>query len=420
VKAYDLSAFGHITSAKELVASDVKIDTLPSIVQVQTLATWTPDMLKLFEVSRIEAQTGASAEGQKPFDRSGALTRMAYYGAEMGWTDPQVMAVLIHLDDRWEKYSERRDRLHRYLVPILNRARQKIGYSPSINIDGLLSIKKDLASTEDKRLIWGAQDFVDADFPIDWTYEGLLPAGGLGMIVADPGTGKTQLALHMGAHMALGYDEWLKWKHVGSRQKVLFLSLEMAEAPLRLFMETIIESYGEREVLNKNLLIMPLGLTLPLDTKEGQAFLTSILDEYMPDVVIIDSFQASVSKEMTDETAMKEFFSYLAVTRKRHKCSVILIHHNRKRSNEQKKSGEVMLDDVYGSRFISAALDFVVSIRESSPNVLAMDMLKCRLGKRIESFEMTRDSNLFFSTDMDNLAQRFGVGNGQPDTELGI
>jgi hypothetical protein len=140
----------------------------------------------------------------------------------------------------------------------------------------------------------------------------------------------------------------------------------------------------------------------------------------MPDVVIIDSFQAAVSKEMTDETAMKEFFSYLAVTRKRHKCSVILIHHNRKRSNEQKKSGEVMLDDVYGSRFISAALDFVVSIRESSPNVLAMDMLKCRLGKRIESFEMTRDSNLFFSTDMDNLAQRFGVGNGQPDTELGI
>jgi hypothetical protein len=235
------------------------------------------------------------------------------------------------------------------------------------------------------------------------------------MIVADPGTGKTQLALHMGAHMALGYEEWLKWKHVGGRQKVLFLSLEMAEAPLHLFMQTLIESYGDREILNRNLLIMPLGLPLPLDTKDGQAFLTSVLDEFMPDVVIIDSFQAAVSKEMTDETSMKEFFSYLAVTRKRHKCSVILIHHNRKRSNEQKKSGEVMLDDVYGSRFISAALDFVVSIREGSPNVLTVDMLKCRLGKRIESFDMTRDSKLFFSTDLENIQELFGDNDGQPN-----
>ena len=412
MKVYKLSDFGHITSAKLLVSAEIVVSELPTVDQVQMGAKWSSEMISLFDVTREVAQAPAPKEGRKPFDRSGALTRMAYYGAEMDWTDQQIMSVLLHLDDRWEKYSERRDREHRYLIPIVNRARAKIGYEPSISIDvaALLSGKTS-ASADEKRLIWGAQDFVDADFPINWTYEGLLPQSGLGLIVADPGTGKTQLGLHMACHMALGFDKWLRWNHVGGKQRVLFLSLEMGEGPLHLFMSTIVKSYEDRRALNKNLLLMPVGLPLPLDTKEGQAFLSNVLDEYMPDVVIVDSFQAAISTEMSDETGIKNFFSYLAGIRRKHKCSMILIHHNRKRIGEAKKTGEISLDDVYGSRFISAALDFALSLQETSPNVLTVAMLKNRLGKRTEPFEVVRDENLAFSTDIDNIYEMFGQRN---------
>lgn len=409
MKTYSLSDFGHITSAKLLVSSAITVDALPTIDEVKTLAVWNSDMLGLFEVTREQSQAPASGDGEKPFDRSGALSRMAYYGAESGWTDSQIMVVLLHLDDKWEKYTARRDRENRYIIPMINRARQKIGYNPNVSLDiKELMREKSSASAEDTRLIWGAQDFVDADFPIKWTYEGLLPQKGLGLIVADPGTGKTQLALHMASHMSLGLESWLKWDLVGGKRKVMFVSLEMGAASLHLFMEQIAETYDDRRVWNKNLLLMPLGKPLPLDTPTAQAFLSNVLDEYMPDVVIIDSFQAAVSKEMSDEISMKNFFAYLAEVREKYSCSMILIHHNRKRTNEAKKSGDVTLDDVYGSRFISAALDFALSMRESSPNVLTIDTLKCRLGKRQEPFEIVRDKNLAFSVELSNIQEMFG------------
>lgn len=414
MKTYKLADFSNITSAKELVAAEVALGELPTVDEVKTLAHWTKDMLSLFDVTHEEAT--AKSEGEKSFDRSSALTRMAYYGAEQGWTDPQIMAVLLALDDKWGKYTERRDREHRYLLPILNRARQKHGYNPVISMD-LPSLGKGLASADDSVLVYGAQDFVDADFPIDWTLDQLLAQGGMGLIVGYPGTGKTQFALQLAAHVALGYEKFLKWDNLGGRKKVLFLSLEMGKAPFHHFLTQIVESYDDRRVLNKNLLIAPLGTPIPLDTKEGQAFLNNLMDEYMPDIVVIDSLQTIVSKEMTDELAVKALFHYLSVARSKYLCSMVVIHHNRKANNDAKKKDEVVLSDVYGSTYIAGSVDFVLSLRTNSPNILTVDMLKNRLGKTMEPFEICRDKNLMFSSDLENVAELFGREDDEDDSK---
>jgi archaellum biogenesis ATPase FlaH len=411
VKAYSLTDFDSIPSAKELVADQVDLNALPTTERVRAEASWTPDMMELFERSREQVE-----------DRSSAMSRMAYSGAEQGWTDEQIAAVLYDLDDRWGKYIARRKETRDNIVlNFINRARAKYGYGfKDIEIDLSKLLRdpsvKTVDGTIDKgsQLIFGFQEFVEADFHIDWMFEGLLAQGGIGLITASPGTGKTQLALQLGAYQALGHDRFLKWDNKVGTRKVLFLSLEMSKPPLNLFMSTIGQSYPDKTTLNRNFQVLPFGKPLPLDTEKGQAFLNTVMDETQPDLLIIDSLQRSISKEMTDELAAKNLMHYLAVMREKYRCAVVMIHHNRKKSAEAKKSDISTLDDVYGSVFFTADVDFILSMnKHGDEGNISLHTVKNRLGRETAPFEILRDEFLHFSSEFEN------VGMNIPTQKLG-
>jgi hypothetical protein len=408
VKSYSISSFGHITSAKELVSSKILDEVLPSIDDVKTLAKWTPEMLDLFNMDKTMA-LATDDQGSKIFDRSSGMARMAYYGAEQGWSDAQIMAVLIDVDNRWGKYINRRDRETRYLIPLVNRARQKHGYSGSLTdlaMSSLLQQQKPVDGAEATKMVWGFDEFVNAEFKINWMLEDLFAVGGFGLLVAHPGVGKTTLAIQMGAQLALGHDQFLKWNNLGGAKKVLLLSLEMGKPPLNHFLSLISNSYDDKKMLNRNFLVAPFGTPIPLDQPEGQQFLSNLMDEYMPDVVIIDSLQKISSKELTDEQAVKSLIHYLSNVRAKYNTSLLVIHHNRKKPNDaQKKSVE--LSDVYGSTYIATDADFVMNLHATGENVVAVTMVKNRLGPTPEPFEIHRDKNLTFSMDFDKLHQQF-------------
>lgn len=416
MKTYSLSAFGHITSAKELVSTKILDEQLPSLEEVKTLAKWTTDMNELFNKSREEVMR-TDDDGTKLFDRSSGMARMAYYGAEQGWSDAQIMAVLIDIDNRWGKYTTRRDRETRYLIPLVNRARQKHGYSGSLTdlaMSALLQEQKPVDGSEATKMVWGFDDFVNTEFKIDWMLEDLFAVGGFGLLVAHPGVGKTTLAIQMGAQLALGHDKFLKWDNAGGAKKVLFLSLEMGKPPLNHFLSLISNSYQDRKMLNRNFLVAPFGMPIPLDQPEGQQFLSNLMDEYMPDVLIIDSLQKVSSKELTDEQAVKNLIHYLATVRNKYNTSLLVIHHNRKKPNDaQKKSVE--LSDVYGSTYIATDADFVMNLHTTTQDMVAVTMVKNRLGPTPEPFEIHRDKNLTFGMDFDKLQEQFAKSEGRPD-----
>jgi hypothetical protein len=409
MKTYSLSDFGHITSAKELVSTKILEEKLPSIDEVKTLAKWTTDMHELFNTTREQA-IGTDDDGTKHFDRSSAMARMAYYGAEQGWSDAQIMAVLVDIDDRWGKYTNRRDRETRYLIPLVNRARQKHGYSGSLTdlaLSSLLQEQKPVDGGEATKMVWGFDDFVNTEFKIDWMLKDLFAVGGFGLLVAHPGVGKTTLAIQMGAQLAIGDSQFLKWDNNGGAKKVLFLSLEMGKPPLNHFLSLISNSYDDRKMLNRNFLVAPFGQPIPLDVPEGQQFLSNLMDEYMPDVLIIDSLQKISSKELTDEQAVKSLIHFLSNIRAKYNTSLLVIHHNRKKPNEaQKKSVE--LSDVYGSTYIATDADFVMNLHATTTDMVAVTMVKNRLGPTPEPFEIHRDSNLTFSMDFQKLQEQFG------------
>lgn len=408
---YNIKDFAQIPSVRKLVDDSLSIGDLPSIDDVKALAKWTPEMLEKFN------RPGIEFVGPDKRDRSFAMSELAHLGAESGWSDEQIAAMLYDVDDRWGKYKGRRDRDTR-LKDFINRARQKHGYNALDNVDltSLINSANQTATIMgESKLVYGYQDFVDAEFKIEWILDGLLAQGGFGLITGFPGTGKTQFSIAVGAHLALGNPEFLKWRNKGGSKKVLFLSLEMGAAPLNLFMGTIGKGYTDKRTLNRNFLVAPFGTPIHLDSPEGQLFLDKIMDEHMPDVLIIDSLQKVSSKELTDEQAVKNLIHYLSIVRNKYSCAMLMIHHNRKKPNDGQKKG-VELSDVYGSTYITTDVDFVLSLKTQESGLLTVDMLKNRLGATIDAFNMARDNEtLGFSLDLSKLYDQFTKGD---DIEL--
>jgi archaellum biogenesis ATPase FlaH len=380
---------------------------LPALEDVRTLATWTPELLEKF------SRDDKYFAGPPKKDRSAAMSELAHMGAELGWSDENIATVLYDADDRWGKYKYRRDR-DRRITDFINRARQKHGYNSLQNIDltrMIESANQTAPVMGESKLIYGYQDFVDAEFKIEWILQGLLAQGGFGLITGYPGTGKTQFSIALGAHMALGNKKFLTWDNVAGNKKVLFLSLEMSAAPLNLFMGTIGKAYDDKNTLNRNFLVAPFGTPINLDTPEGQVFFDQIMNDHMPDILVIDSLQKISSKELTDEQAVKNLIHYLSTVRAKYSCAMIMIHHNRKKANDGQKKG-VELSDVYGSTYITTDVDFVVSLKTVDGNLLQVDTLKNRLGPTFEPFNITRNpDDLSFTTDLGNIFNQFAKDN---------
>ena len=400
---YSLEDFAHVPSARKIVSTDLVFGELPSLEDVRTLAKWTSEMADKFN------RDASYFAGPPKRDRSAAMSELAHLGAELGWGDGQIARILYDADDRWGKYKTRRDR-DRRLTDFVNRARQKHGYNSLDNVDISKMISSANQSTPvmgESKLVWGYQDFVDAEFKIEWVLDGLLAQGGFGLITGYPGTGKTQLSIALGAHMALGEKKFLTWDNVGGSKKVLFLSLEMSAAPLNHFMGTIGKAYPDKNTLNRNFLVAPFGTPINLDTPEGQVFFDQIMNDCMPDILVIDSLQKVSSRELTDEQGVKNLIHYLSTVRSKYSCAMIMIHHNRKKANDGQKKG-VELSDVYGSTYITTDVDFVLSLKTIEGNLLQVDILKNRLGPTPDAFQITRNpENLSFTADMGNIFNQF-------------
>ena len=404
---YSLDDFAHIAAARKIVSTDLVLGDLPPLEDVKALATWTPEFLDKFN------RDASYFQGPPKKDRSAAMSELAHMGAELGWPDEHIAAALYNADDRWGKYKHRRDR-DRRITDFINRARQKHGYNALQNVDLTRMIESANQTTPvmgESKLIYGYQDFVDAEFKIEWILQGLLAQGGFGLITGYPGTGKTQFSIALGAHMALGSDKFLTWDNVAGSKKVLFLSLEMSAAPLNHFMATIGEGYTDKNTLNRNFLVAPFGTPINLDTPEGQVFFDQIMNDHMPDILVIDSLQKVSSKELTDEQAVKNLIHYLANVRAKYSCAMLMIHHNRKKPNDGQKKG-VELSDVYGSTYITTDVDFVVSLKTVDNDLLQVDTLKNRLGPTFEPFNVTRNpEDLSFTTDLGNIFNQFAKDN---------
>ena len=351
--------FSSLASAEREVLENINLGSIPPILDVLALSEWTPDLLKHFRMDQREASESS------PNKRSGALQRLAYLAGEAGFSDEYVYSVIADADRRWGKYQDRsQEARNKVYTSILVNVRKKIGYGKleDLTFAGLLGeTPAELEKSEN--LVWDVVSFVEQDLTASWVIEDMIPEQGIGVFVGQPGAGKSTATLQFCMDVAAGREKSLGYT-VGGPKKVLYMSLEMAAPSLSRIVVPQFQHYKEEAVnLRKNLFIYPTGLPLNLAAESSRKLLETLLSDYKPDIVVIDSLSMMVPGNLSDDTQMIQVMQYLQRLRSTYNTSMILVHHDRKKSNEKNSYTPGELSDLFGSQFIAAALDFAIALR---------------------------------------------------------
>jgi len=209
-----------------------------------------------------------------------------------------------------------------------------------------------------------ATELLTADLPErqDIVAGGLLPRGGLGLLVGPPKAGKTILALSLALAVSLG-RRFLEWETTPGR--VLYL---LGEGGPQLLKERLEAMLGETPSP------LPDGLTfswpengfrLWLDDPAARAALVRKCKEDRIDLLVVDPLVRFHTKDENSTGDMAELVGNLATLREESGAAVLLVHHTRKPSLRSDKGSAV---EARGSSVLHGEVDsaLVLSSRRSS------------------------------------------------------
>jgi hypothetical protein len=396
-RVYATGSFQTTDDFRPLVGSLIDKENLPSLNKVLADNTFIAGFMDLFE--------GVP----DPNTRSDALMRVAYDAAESDVSNEEIYVLLEDADSRWGKYYRRKDRHLRYF-DIIERAKAKYPH-------GAVEINITDEVDGGYQRIYDFDELLAADIHIEWFFNGLLSTLGYGILAGPPNVGKTQLAIRLSVACALQLD-FLGWKNCSSRpMTVLFYSLEMADAQIKHFLETMTDLEEHRSELKRHFKIAPLAALLDFTNKKMMEQVQADIDAVHPDIIIIDSLSMAVSESLGTDDVARKFNTTVKAIRKNAKCAVVTVHHSKKSQVSKDMTGD--MDDLYGSRFITAEADFVITfvpcLDKTTKEVEYIRAVntKIRLGPWSPPVILHRTAQLNFTVDEDPDVALFGTGQGK-------
>lgn len=365
----------------DVVKNAIDLSNLPPLALVLTKGKWPEGFAEAF--FREQAPV-------KPH-RSDALMQIGYFGAEAGLDDSEIYRLVETADSRWGVYTSRTaDRRFSILADIVERARFKHPLGSSVDL--LASFNKPRSAF---KVVYSNREFLDLRVEHEWVFQELLTKNGIGTIAGEPGVGKTQLSNLLGIACASG-QPFLTWHNSSGPLKTLLLSLEMPLAGMQKFlkMQESTLSSDLVELLDNQLLISPLNSSLPLDQEQGRKFLVDLIQQNQPKVLVIDSLAKSTIKSLMEDTTARQLNDWLQTLRSTYELSIILVHHTKKRQTDKISRGQ---DELFGSRFLSGDLDFLLSCYKTKPKGnIYIENPKNRYAEEADPITIQRQPDLTF------------------------
>lgn len=332
---YSITQFDFLPNVKDSIMENIsELGDVPPMADVLAKYKWDNQHLELFKNPPQE-------------DRSNTLVRLAYFGAEVGMTDEAIYAVINDLDNRLGKFTGRADR-ERRLAQIIAKVRVKHPYSNDFEVT---------QTKESMKMVYTANELLHSEFKLEWLVDKLIPKKGLCLITAEPGIGKSRLSMQLALSLATG-TPFLKYP-VERPMSVMYLSLEMPGDMLKHFLENQLSATDLEKSLSDNYKLVPLGRPLDLLSEEGFNFLDMLLEEHNPEVMFIDAL-GSLTFDELGEVQSKDITNRLTELTAKYGTTFFVVHHNRKPDLSGKKRPN--LGDVYGSQYIAAHSDLVLSL----------------------------------------------------------
>jgi len=302
-------------------------------------------------------------------DRSGFLYKLGCTLSEEGLGLEDIVSLLLVADDRVGKFRDREDRLFQ-LTDIATKACAKVEESGSEKKIFNILTPIEVIKTKNK---------------LKWYIDGWLHSRGGLILSSPPGVGKTQLSLQLAYALSTG-TSFLGNAPFEKPLKVLFASLEMETMELSFIYERQQKVFKEK----KELWIENFGTT---DSEEelGTKEIDFILDQVKPNVIIIDSLSELAGDDLKEAEA-RRVMKWFRSARRLHNVAIVLIHHNRKGGDGNKKPRT--LDDLYGSFWFGKAPDTVIGLWHDEGQPIEVKTLKHRFAPSMKIF-IERDPDTF-------------------------
>ena len=321
--------------------------------------------------------------------RSSFLAKLASELAEEGLSHIDIVSLLYETDKRVGKYSGRNDQMVR-LSQLADYALHKLVVEDSVP---LYTVDEILNHTED----------------LTWVLPPWLHTSGQLILSSAPGVGKTQMSFQV-AYSILEGTRFLGMKSETSiTHSILFMSLEMDKRSLKYIL-----SHQKNEWKN-----LPTRLYI-LDETTSLTMYENLIEEKQITLLIVDNLTELFDESSDNPNAeARRVMKWCRKIRRRYGLAVILIHHNRKATEGNKKPKG--LADLAGSFQFAKDSDTVVVLWEDHKG-MELSTPKVRYGQKQEFF-IERNENLWFrrkdgkDTDGDEPVQ--SNPNGASELETG-
>ena len=192
---------------------------------------------------------------------------------------------------------------------------------------------------------------------------GLLPTGGIMVVIGEPGIGKSFLVQQMAFEIATGR------RLIGifpcKRKKVAYFELEKRSPISR---RRFKDEEWQKEYPGATYSLGFYDDTIPrLDTDKGAKLFKDAVEDFGCKVVIVDSFSVTLEDEIELSSQKRTILKYREIA-KDLKLSFILIQHLVKRGivydpkTSQYKEPPLRLDDMRGSKYMEYEVDTVMGL----------------------------------------------------------
>lgn len=295
--------------------------------------------------------------------RSQFLFKIAHELAEYGVTHSQIASLIYYVDERIGKFKGRSDQLQR--------------------ISEIASIAMHSVTVEDAISLYSIKDILEHTDDLEWIFGNWLHSTGFMLVTGSPGVGKTQFCMQLSYSFATG-EPFLEWDIVP--RKVLIMSLEMDIRELKYIVKHQTEGLTDLQTYDKNVRIS--------DELGTYAQYEDIIEEYGPEVIIIDSLIEIIDGDLKDGPEAKMLMRWFKRIRKKYKTAFVVIHHNRKAGTGNSKPNK--LEDVYGSMVFGKDTETGFSLWEDEESgKIECSVIKARFTRK-ETIIIERDTNLLF------------------------
>ena len=292
----------------------------------------------------------------KQGSRSSALARVAYTCCERGLNNSEVFSIIQWVDKRWRKFADR-SHPEKYYINLINAARVKIPY------EGIEGISNGMLLPT-----MNYMELMNAEDEVNYIIDGILPNKGLVFVVGKSGHGKTIMTTGLCKALATGRP-YLDWKAVdGKPRRVLFLSLEMNTAELKLFFQKQNRYISEEDkmTLSENFHTYAARekqkyLPLKFYDKEHITRIIATIESLNPDIILVDSATKAISKNMNNQEEVTPAMEMIYRIRNELDVAMIIIHHTRKDPPAHGHK-ELAIDDMFGAQALQQDASSIIAI----------------------------------------------------------